>query len=376
MTLQNASEMVPGIRRQKVGDRMYYYHRRTGRRLNDDPSAHAAEVSALDATAPARPVASAVLTLGGLIAEYKRSPEWGALAPDTQKSYERAFDAAHAGRDEPVTAFDARVILAARDAIYALPPAPRKRASRTMRTSSGGRWMANNFVAVMSVLFAWAVPRGYVDINPGAGVPKIRGARGQGVANPSWSPEEVTAMLALAEGGMRKGIALAFYTGMRLKDVVETKRTEWKGDRIERQSSKPGVYVTHYVVKSLSAILSVADVVRQRKRERLAGLPVLVPVYLIVNERGEQFTRSGFNSNFQKLKDELARAGKLSKGRTFHGLRKSLGKDAADLGFSENDIAGVLGQTSPASARPYTIEAKQRKAAERVMRALERKGKR
>ncbi|WP_395711151.1 hypothetical protein [Reyranella sp.] len=69
-------------------------------------------------------------------------------------------------------------------------------------------------------------------------------------------------------------------------------------------------------------------------------------------------------------------AGSLRPGRTFHGLRKSLGRDAADLGFSENDIAGALGQTSPASARPYTVEAKQRSAAKRVMRALEKPGKR
>jgi hypothetical protein len=58
---------------------------------------------------------------------------------------------------------------------------------------------------------------------------------------------------------------------------------------------------------------------------------------------------------------------------TFHGLRKSLGKAAADLGFSENDIAGALGQINPASARPYTIEAARRKGAQRVFKALSKR---
>ena len=54
------------------------------------------------------------------------------------------------------------------------------------------------------------------------------------------------------------------------------------------------------------------------------------------------------------MKRKLVKAGKIRTGLTFHGLRKSLAKKAADLGFSENDIAGALGNASAASARPYT----------------------
>lgn len=59
-------------------------------------------------------------------------------------------------------------------------------------------------------------------------------------------------------------------------------------------------------------------------------------------------------------------------GLTFHGLRKSLGRAAVDAGMSENDIAGAFGQASPASARPYTIEAARKHGARRVIRALDR----
>ena len=60
-------------------------------------------------------------------------------------------------------------------------------------------------------------------------------------------------------------------------------------------------------------------------------------------------------------------------GLTFHGLRKSMAKKAADLGFSESYIAGALGNASAASARPYTIEAAREKGARRIFRALEKK---
>ena len=55
------------------------------------------------------------------------------------------------------------------------------------------------------------------------------------------------------------------------------------------------------------------------------------------------------------------------------GVRKSRGKRAADMGMSENDIAGALGQTNPASSRPYTIEAAHTQGARRVFKALARK---
>ncbi len=68
------------------------------------------------------------------------------------------------------------------------------------------------------------------------------------------------------------------------------------------------------------------------------------------------------------MKENLIRPG-----LTFYGLRKSLGKRAADAGFNENDIAEALGHSSPASARPYTIEAARKSGARRVLRALDRK---
>jgi hypothetical protein len=68
-------------------------------------------------------------------------------------------------------------------------------------------------------------------------------------------------------------------------------------------------------------------------------------------------TSTADSAEFDRIKRQLVKEGKIRPGLTFHGLRKSLGKAAADAGFSENDIAGALGQANPASARVYTQEA-------------------
>lgn len=91
------------------------------------------------------------------------------------------------------------------------------------------------------------------------------------------------------------------------------------------------------------------------------------------NRLGKSYTEDGLDSTFDQVKRALVKAGAIRQGLTFHGLRKSLGKAAADAGFSEDDIAGALGQSNPASARPYTIEASRRKGADRVFKALSKR---
>jgi len=94
---------------------------------------------------------------------------------------------------------------------------------------------------------------------------------------------------------------------------------------------------------------------------------------LVVNRWGRSYTSDGLDTVFDRAKRQLAEAGTIRTGLTFHGLRKSLGKRAADMGMSENDIAGALGQTNPASSRPYTIEAARTQGARRVFKALAKK---
>ena len=337
---------VRGINRVTAKGRVYYYHRATGKRIKADPAdaiAFAAEVAALNAGTIKERIAAKPGTVGGLITAYRGSSAFLELAPDTRKSYQRGFDALKPIDGMPVHQLDQAFILALQEKVY----------------KSRGRWLANTMVTVLSIVLGWGVPRGIVETNPAAGVPKIRRRRGMPVANRAWTPREVDAALKAASGGLRKAIALAYYAGLRKKDVVELPATARSKGVIATTQSKTGHDLSVFEARRLKTALDAKD---------LKPGPTVV-----VNQSGAPYTRDGLDSVFDKLKRDLVKAGSIRPGLTFHGLRKSLGKRAADAGFSENDIAATLGHASPASARPYTLEAARTTGARRVIRALDRK---
>lgn len=333
---------VRGVNRVRAKGRLYYYHRATGKRITASPNdaqAFAAEVASLDAGKPKGPQAPG--TLGALFGAYKGSAQFTRLKPDTKKSYQRAFDALKSLGAMPAVGLTQPEVLGIQERIY------RKR----------GRWLANMAVTVLSIALGWGVPRGIVTSNVAAGVPKIRRNTTQ-KANKPWTAREVDTILKRAKGGLRKAIALAYYAGLRKKDCVETLRSARARGQIDMTQSKTGHDLTVFEARRLKVILDAADA--------KPGSTI------VVNESGKPYTRDGLDSVFDKLKRELVEEGAIRAGLTFHGLRKSLGKRAADLGMSENDIAAALGHSNPASARVYTQDAARKTGARRVIRALDR----
>jgi integrase len=202
--------------------------------------------------------------------------------------------------------------------------------------------------------------------NTAKGVPKIRRSRSAGIPNKAWLPGELHVLLTRAAKwrGLRKAIALAYYTGLRKKDCVEIpEEARSETGAIEWVQSKTGRQLTVFEAKRLTEVLNETDTGREADT-------------IVVTKRGQTYTRDGLDTMFHRLKTTLAEEGLIRKGLTFHGLRKSLGRDLAAAGMSENDIAGALGHANPASARPYTAEHKQREAARKATKLLERRGKR
>jgi integrase len=337
---------VRGINRVTAKGRLYYYHRASGKRIQADPNdaaAFAAEVAALNANEPIDGPKTQPGTLGGLIAAYRSAAAFLELAPDTRKGYQRAFDACKAIDSMPLPNIDQVFILGLQERIY------KKR----------GRWLANMVVSVLSLVLSWGVPRGIAKSNAAAGVPKIRRPRGTPVANRAWTEREVDAALKAATGGLRKAIALAYYAGLRKKDVVELLLSSRSRGMIATTQSKTGHELSVFEARRLKALLDAKD---DKPGETI-----------VVNSLGKPYTRDGLDSVFERLKRDLVKAKAIRPGLTSHGLRKSLGKRAADAGFSELDIAAALGHSSPASSRPYTIEAARKSGARRVIRALDKR---
>lgn len=352
---------ISGIKIVRASGAVYRYHRATGRRLKADPDrnlqAFLDEVKALDAEIAARaPLPEKPGSLGKLFALYKASPEFTTLKPATKTGYQRAMDALKSQHDKPLADIDQPYILELRDEIY----------------DARGRWLANMAVKLLSIVLGWGVPRGHVVANAAQGVPKVRRPTSAGVANKAWRPAEVDAILRATTGGLQKAVALAYYGALRKTDVVALPLAARR--KVGRRSSeidvamisKNGRELTIFEARRLQAILDTPDALPAKMKRPRANR-------LVVNRWGQAYTVDGLDTVFDRVKRQLVKEGKIRPGLTFHGLRKSLGKEAADLGFSENDIAGALGQTNPASARPYTIEAARTKGAARVFRALSKR---
>lgn len=84
-------------------------------------------------------------------------------------------------------------------------------------------------------------------------------------------------------------------------------------------------------------------------------------------------TVTGFRSQFFKFLRELASAGKIGKGLTFHGLRHSMGTWLADEAVDIRGIQSVLGHETPAMAGHYSKGADSRRTAIAAIEKLERK---
>ncbi|MFI4998499.1 MAG: tyrosine recombinase XerC [Reyranellales bacterium] len=341
---------------------VYRYHRATGKRVVADPNrapeAFLAELKSLEVevmVAKAVQPAAKAGSLGALFALYKGAPEFLQLKPASKKGYQRAIDVLKSQHDKPLAQIAQPYILEMRDEVFA---------------AGRGRWLANMVVKTLSVVLGWGLPRGHVATNVAKGVPKIRRSTSAGVANKAWQASEVEAILRATESGLKKAIALAYYAGLRKADVVALPRSARR--KVGKSSSeidmsiisKNGRELTIFEAKRLQSVLDEPDPAPKKR--------TLAPT-LVVNRWGKPYTADGLDTVFDRAKRQLAKAGTIRTGLTFHGLRKSLGKRAADMGLSENDIAGALGQTNPASSRPYTIEAARTQGARRVFKALAKK---
>jgi integrase len=356
---------VHGVKRATAKGHVYYYHRATGQRLQHDPdldpAAFLAEVKGLDLGAPPAQPEAVAGSLGALIAAFKseQNPDWLTLKDATRKSYNRVFDAVRELDELDLDHVDQPFLLGLRNTIF----------------ERSGRWLANYTVTVLSIVFKWGVPHGHVTSNPAAGVPKIRRAKGKGTANKAWTPDEVEAALKAAKQldqvGVRKGIALAYYAGLRKADVVAVRDTARAKEQVAVEAqSKTDRPITIFEVKRLSTIL---DEPHRTVTPHKGKAAKPEGTTLVRRNDGQPYTADGFDSLFHRIKTDLVERGRIRAGLTFHGLRKSLGKRAADAGHSELDIAAALGQSNPASSRPYTIEAARDKGARRVFRSLNRK---
>jgi len=211
-------------------------------------------------------------TLGLLIAEYRASPAFLDLAPQTRYDYQRVFDYLKPIADTPLLRFNKPLVVRIRDR------AAEKRKRR----------FANYVKAVLSILFAWGSERGYITANHAAGIRDIRRKKGAPEANRPWSDAEREAVLAAAPAHIRPAISLMMFTGLGPKDALTLPKPFYRTGEIATQRSKTGEPVFWQVPTQLEEIL-------------LAG-PTHDALTLCANSNGIPWTLSGFRASWRKVR--------------------------------------------------------------------------
>lgn len=332
---------IGGVNKVRAKGRIYYYHRKSGRRLPDDPRSPAFK-DALDRLEAARPAISAgkTGTLGALIAAYRRSPEYARLADRTRHDYSLVFNYLQPLDGMPIIQLDSAAIIGIRDMAFA-----KKK-----------RRFANHVLQVLGTLFAWGRPRKLgPKVNPAHGLPKIPRPRDLPRSNRPWSEAETDVVLTTAHGGLRVAIALAVYAGMRGGDIARVTWAAYDGSALEWKQGKTGGEVWLPCMPELKAILDTAP----RTATTIA-----------TKQDGRPMTAAGLRKAFRTLILRLLRDEKVSTGLTLHGRRHTLGDTLMELGGDPDQIRAVLGQRSMSASMHYSAGASRKRAATAAIELL------
>lgn len=293
-----------------------------GGHVEPRPDLREAEVQQLNASMPKAEAGPAEGTLGFLIARYKDSPEWDGLKPATRVSYERAFAYLKALDMMPVDRISPPFVLQMRD--------------RCFRTHK--RWLANYVVTVLSTVWVWGRPRGYVKgANPCEAVDRIRKPKGAPEANCRWDDDELEVVLSRLEPLLALAVALGAYLGLREEDAVGWRWSAYRDGAILGRQAKTGGEVWGPAHPRLRDLLDAAP---RTAETIMTGL------------RGRTMTVSGFRAMFFRRLRGLEREGLVRPGLTFHGLRHSLASALAEAGCTPQQIQAIIPPSGCPDPRP------------------------
>ena len=206
------------------------------------------------------------------------------------------------------------------------------------------RWaFANKTLAVLSIIFSYAVERGYTDSNPVRQVKKIRRRAGTARRNRGWTKAELDTMMSRAPLHLALPLMIGRWTGLRESDVLTLEASNFDGEVIRYQTLKRGVWVSIPVTTRL--------------KQALEDRPNPGAKTICLNSRGQSWTNDGFKTSLFKYIRKIEADGHVAKGLTFHGLRHTVATELRELGYGNRTIADMLGQKSESMAVHYSRDA-------------------
>lgn len=268
-------------------------------------------------------------TLSVIMAEYRKAPAYTGLAPSTRFGYDKYFALVKPFHDIPARDIDSGIIAEIRDGL----------------SEKHGRRTANYALAVLSVLFGFAVERKYVSANPVKQVRRVRRSKKAPKANRPWEPDECRTVIERAPLQIKVPLALCMLTGMRKRDALTITPAAFDaGGRLTFETSKTDEVVSVMPHPMLIGIL------RERGNAKRGTISTTVD--------GGAWTSSGFDTMWIRFRKTLEDEGAVRPGLTIHGLRHTVGGMLADAGCDPDTIRRVLGQKTLHMALLYSERAK------------------
>ena len=198
---------------------------------------------------------------------------------------------------------------------------------------------ANREKAFLSRLFSWAYERGMVKGNPCKGVRQFKEiARDRYITD-----DEYNALYSIAPDMVKVAMEIAYLCSARQADVLTLTYAQLSNDGIFIEQGKTGKKQIKAWTDRLKAAIELSKT-----------LPLssgIVSLYVIHQSKGSKYTRDGFNSRWQKAKEEAVKKFPyLDFNFTFHDLKA---KGISDLDGTLSEKQNISGHKTPSQTARY-----------------------
>lgn len=272
-------------------------------------------------------------TIGGLIRDWRRSPEWRALADTTKHTWDTALVRIDGKWGETPLALwnDPRMVskaVAWRDSLSATPRA------------------ADIGVTVLSRLLEWGRLRARVQVNVASGIPNLYGGGDRETI--IWTDDDIDAFcrsaLMLDRAHVIDGLFLAALTGMRRADLTSLKFGECSEHAVIRKALKKSKGRRRRAV--VPVLPELAQLIEElRGRPRASGVETL-----LVTSRGVPWGNPlTFGQAFARVRDHAGIAepgdsatGTPERAKHLHDLRGTFVTKLCRAGLTDEEIAGIV----------------------------------
>ncbi len=303
----------------------YLYYRRGGKRwrLHGEPGSNRFLRDYQEAAAgfgEAGPFGVPDL-FAGVISAYLTSPEFKDLAQSTRDNY-RMYLKQLRPVFGPSSIHDIkrRHVKAYRDSI------------------ADRRGKANQSVAVMLSVMAWAIDADLIEVNPALGIKRLKGEERK-----PWPQPLIERFMAEAPNHLVWAVAMGLWTGQRRGNVLGAKWADIEGGAIHFPGQKKGEEVWTPILPALDAVLSTIP------RRSL---------HILTNRQGEVWKPVGFSQELRKFMRGID-AGEY----VFHGLRKNFLIVAAEASGTAAELKSWSGHKSDSMVEHYIRRADRKRLA-------------